>query len=182
MKTHTIFFGSIAFLTLGSLAGCSSKSTKSPDVTDMIRRNLDQATLKDVTISQDRDKGVVTIGGYVGNYADKAQAETIAKSDAAGQVVADEIAIVPPGVERQARVVNADLDAGIEKKMDAAFIQSDLKKSVSFDVKNGIVTLTGDVDSQNRRARAESVASQVPNVQQVVNELNVKDQKATSRN
>ena len=42
------------------------------------------------------------------------------------------------------------------------------------------MTLTGDVDSQATRARAEQVASAVLNVQQVVNELQVKGQKATS--
>jgi osmotically-inducible protein OsmY len=40
--------------------------------------------------------------------------------------------------------------------------------------------LTGEVNSQNKRARAETVATRVPNVQQVVNDLQVKDQKASS--
>ena len=182
MKTRTTLFGLITFLILGTIAGCSSASRKSPEVADTIRTNLDQSALKDVTISRDRDKGVVTLGGHVGNYADKTQAETIAKSDAEGQVVADEIAVVPPGAERDAKDVNSDLDAGIEKNMDAALIQSNLRKSVNYGVKDGVVTLTGDVNSQNKRSRAESVAAQVPNVQQVVNELEVKDQKATSTN
>lgn len=55
-----------------------------------------------------------------------------------------------------------------------------LEKGVKYDVKNGVVTLKGDVNSENKRARAEKIASAVPNVQQVVNELEVKDQKATS--
>ena len=64
--------------------------------------------------------------------------------------------------------------------MDAALIQNKLHKGVKYDVKSGVVTLTGEVNSQARRAQAEHVASAVPNVQQVVNELQVKDQKATS--
>jgi osmotically-inducible protein OsmY len=36
------------------------------------------------------------------------------------------------------------------------------------------------VDSQSRRKDAASVAAGVPNVQQVVNEVQVKNQKATS--
>jgi osmotically-inducible protein OsmY len=36
------------------------------------------------------------------------------------------------------------------------------------------------VNSQNKRARAEQLATSVPNVQQVVNNLQVKDQKASS--
>jgi hypothetical protein len=38
-----------------------------------------------------------------------------------------------------------------------------------------------EVNSERKRAQAEHVASSVPNVEQVVNELQVKDQKATSR-
>jgi osmotically-inducible protein OsmY len=47
-------------------------------------------------------------------------------------------------------------------------------------VKSGVVTLTGNVDSESKRARVQKVASAVPNVQQVVNDLQVKDQKASS--
>jgi osmotically-inducible protein OsmY len=53
---------------------------------------------------------------------------------------------------------------------------------VKYSVKNHVVTLTGDVDSQATRATAQQVAASVPNVQQVVNELQVKRQKATSSN
>jgi osmotically-inducible protein OsmY len=45
--------------------------------------------------------------------------------------------------------------------------------------KAGSVTLTGTVDSPATRAQAATLASQVPNVKEVVNELQVKNQKAT---
>jgi osmotically-inducible protein OsmY len=95
-------------------------------------------------------------------------------------VVADQVAVVPPGVESDARAVNSDLDKGIEKNLDAALIQNQMHDSVKYGVKNGVATLTGEVNSQSKRATVEKVASSVPNVQQVVNELQVKDQKATS--
>jgi osmotically-inducible protein OsmY len=88
--------------------------------------------------------------------------------------------VLPPGLEKEAKAVNSDLDAGIEKNLDAALIQSKLRKAVNYEVKNGVVTLTGDVNSQSNRARAEKVAAGVPNVQQVVNNLQIKDQKASS--
>jgi len=40
--------------------------------------------------------------------------------------------------------------------------------------------LTGEVDSQSKRQEAGRIAASVPNVHQVVNELQVKRQKATS--
>jgi osmotically-inducible protein OsmY len=55
-----------------------------------------------------------------------------------------------------------------------------MEKSVKYGVKNGVVTLTGEVNSQNKRARAQNLATSVPNVQQVVNNLQIKDQKASS--
>jgi len=84
------------------------------------------------------------------------------------------------GAEKEAKAVNSDLDAGIEKNLDAALIQNKMHDSVKYDVKNGVVTLTGEVNSQSKRDRAEKVATGVPNVKQVVNDLQVKDQKATS--
>jgi hyperosmotically inducible protein len=179
------FLSHISMLTLlaaGTLAGCASEPVKSPDVSDSIRKSLDQAGLKDVKVSQDRVKGVVTLAGDVPSDMDKSQAETIARTIAGAQVVADEIAVVPPATESDAKAVNSDVDKGIEKNLDAALIQNRLNKRVKYDVKSGVVTLSGEVNSQAKRAHAEKVAAAVPNVQQVVNELQVKDQKASSTN
>jgi len=170
----------VALLAVGILTGCSQTATKSPDVSESIRKSLDQAGFKDVTVSQDRDKGIVTLGGQVASENDKSQAESLAKSLAGVQVVADQIAVIPVGAEKEAKAVNSDLDQGIEKNLDAALIQNKLHKSVKYEVKNGVVTLNGEVNSEDKRARAEKVATGVPNVTQVVNNLQVKNQKASS--
>jgi hyperosmotically inducible periplasmic protein len=68
---------------VATLVGCS-RATQSPDVGGSIRKLLDQAGLKDVSVSQDRDKGVVTLTGHVPSDGDKVQAESIAKSMAVG--------------------------------------------------------------------------------------------------
>jgi osmotically-inducible protein OsmY len=180
MKTFKPCLSLLAVVLVGALVGCSTTSTKSADVSDKIRTSLDQAGLKDVSASQDREKGVVTLGGNVPVDADKAQAESIAKSIAGDQVVSNQIQVIPRGAERDAKKVNSDLDKGIESNLDAALITSKLHKSVQYAVKNQVVTLTGDVDSEAKRAQAQTVASAVLNVQQVVNELQVKGQKATS--
>jgi len=180
MRTFPVYLASLALLAVGILVGCSQAPTKSPDVSDAIRKSLDQAGLKDVSIAQDREKGVVTLAGHVAAEGDKSQAESIAKSIAGGQVVANQIAVVLTGAESDSKTVNADLDRGIEKNLDAALIQHRLHKSVKYAVKNAAVTLTGEVKTQTQRAMAERVASQVLNVKQVVNELQVKNQKATS--
>ena len=170
----------LMLLGVGILAGCTGTRRKSPDVSDTIRKSLDQAGFKDVSVSQDRDKGIVTLGGQVAGENDKAQAESIAKSIAGTQVVADQIAVIPVGAEKEAKAVNSDLDAAIEKNLDAALIQNKLHDNVKYEVKNAVVTLTGEVNSQHKRDYAEQVANGVPNVKQVVNDLQVKNQKASS--
>ena len=179
MKKLRLSVVMLTLLTAGILAGCSGP-TASPDVSDSIRKSLDQAGFKDVTVSQDREKGIVTLGGQVASENDKSQAESLAKSIASSQVVADQIVVIPVGVEKEAKAVNSDLETGIEKNLDAALIQNKMHDNVKYEVKNGVVTLTGEVNSQNKRDRAEKVATSVPNVKQVVNNLQVKNQKASS--
>jgi hyperosmotically inducible protein len=180
MPSFVSFVTLVVFFVVGNFVGCSSAPPKSPDVSDSIRRSLDQAGLHDVSVAQDRDKGVISLTGKVRSDADKSEAESLAKSNASGQVVSNEIAVIPPGVEREAKAVNSDLDKGIEKNLDAALIRHGMNKDVRYDVKNGVVTLTGTVVSQLRREQAQKVAASVPNVQQVINELEVRNQKATS--
>jgi osmotically-inducible protein OsmY len=173
--------GLLTIVIAGTLAGCSSMQ-KSPDVADSIRKSLDQSGYKDVSVSQDRDKGVVKLTGHVAMDNDKSQAEQVARALAPGQVIADEIVVLPAGGESAAKAVNSDVDTAIGKLLDAALIQNQLHDNVKYAVKSGIVTLTGEVHSQSDRVTTQNLAAAVPNVQQVVNELQVKDQKATGSN
>jgi len=84
MKTITLVLTFFMLLAIGMMIGCTN-TTKSPDVADSIRKSLDQSGLKDVSVSQDRDKGVVTLTGNVPADSDKSKAESIAKSIAEGR-------------------------------------------------------------------------------------------------
>ncbi|HXA66834.1 MAG TPA: BON domain-containing protein [Bryobacteraceae bacterium] len=176
MKHIAVSLSLGALLTIG---GCSDRN-KAPDVSDNIHRSLDQAGFKEVSVNQDRDKGVVTLKGAVPSDAEKMRAESIAKGQAAGEVVANEIAVVPPGNESAAKTVNSDIDKAIDKNLDAALVENRLNKTVKYSVKNGVVTLKGHVDSQAARSEAAHIAASVPNVAQVVNELEVRHNRATS--
>jgi hyperosmotically inducible protein len=181
MKTTKLLFPLLMLLAIGTMVGCRGGFAKSPDVSGSIRKSLDQAGLKEVTVSQDRDKGIVTLGGQVASESDKYRAESLARSLAGTQVVADQIAVIPPGSGKEVETVNSDLDQGIEKNLDAALIQNKMHDDVKFEVKNGVVTLNGDVNSEHMRTDVEKIASSVPNVKQVVNALQVvKRRKASS--
>jgi hyperosmotically inducible periplasmic protein len=168
----------VAALVFG--AGCGQQQAKAPDVKDNVKQGLEQAGLKDVSVSQDRDKGVVTLTGTVLNDVDKSQAESIARAAATGQVIANEIAVRPRGDESTAKEVQSDMDKAIEKNVEAVLTKHKWNKDVSYKVKQGVVTLKGKVNSQSQRSMVEKTVAATPNVAQVVNELEVKNQKATS--
>jgi hyperosmotically inducible periplasmic protein len=176
MKTVSLFL--IAFVFAAVLA-CTTQQ-KAPDVSDNVRHALDQAGLNEVRVSQDRDKGVVTLTGNVAADADKARAESIAHSAAGDQVIANEIGVRPKGDEGTAKKVDSDLDSGIEKNLDAALVAHRLKNAVRYDVNNGVVTLKGKVGTSTQRTSVQKMAEQVPNVKEVVNELEVNQQRATA--
>ncbi len=182
MKPFKSYFTVLAMVLAGGLWGCASSASKSPDVAGAIRQSLKASGLKDVAVADDRDKGVVALSGHVADEAQKAQAESAAVALAPGQVIANEIAIVPPGAASEAKQINSDVDQGIEKNLDAALLQDGLRKQVSYQVRNGVITLTGAVNSQAERDQVAQIAAAVPYRQQVVNELQVKNQKASAIN
>jgi hypothetical protein len=78
---RTLVWPGFVLLLLGILGGCSN-ANQFPDVTDNIRKSLDQAGYKDIRVSQDREKGVITLTGTALTESDKSQAEAIVKSGA----------------------------------------------------------------------------------------------------
>lgn len=169
----------IATLAAATLVGCAT-TTKAPDVAGNVRNSLKQAGFNDVSVSQDRDKGVVTLTGNVNTDADKAKAEAVAKPVVGNEVLADEINVVPVNAKSDAKTVNSDIDKAIDKNLDAAIVGNGFKHGVSHSVKSGVVTLTGSVDNDQQRNELGQLASSVPNVRQVVNEIQTKHQRATS--
>lgn len=114
MKRTRLLLALIPALLIGISVGCLN-APKSPDVSDSIRKSLDQSGYKDVGVKQDREKGVVTLSGTVPTENDKLQAESIAKSIAGSQVVANEIAVRPSGDESTAKKVESDLDNALKR-------------------------------------------------------------------
>jgi osmotically-inducible protein OsmY len=153
--------------------GCSRHSEVS--YKDSVKSALEQADLKDVTVSEDQDKNTITLGGTVHSEDAKNRAGDIAKSTATTRVIANEIGVQPVGVESQAKDIASDVDGAIEKNYKAVLIANGLdKEHIRFNSKNAVVTLKGSVKNPSSRQEAEKLASTVPNVQQVVNQLEVR--------
>ncbi|MGI8772089.1 MAG: BON domain-containing protein [Acidobacteriaceae bacterium] len=156
-------------------AGCNNANTH-PDVKDNVKTALKNDNLGDIDVSQDRDKGVLTLTGNVASQDDKAKAETVVQQNAPGYTVADQIGVRPAGMESQAKSVASNTDDAIESNFKAMIKgHKNLDdQSISCSAKNGELTLKGSVKTREQKAEAEKLAKSVPNVQQVVNEIEVK--------
>lgn len=178
MKTKMLPSVLIFTLTLLTL-GCS-QSQKSADVKDAVEQGLSQAGYTTVKVAQDRDKGVITLSGDVATEEDKQRAADVTHSVSSKIVVANQIGVRPAGFTSEAKKIDSNLDTAIEKNFEAVLIARRMDKDITYAAKNGVLTLKGEVNSQNKRNELETLASSVPNVKQAVNELQVKEQKATS--
>lgn len=181
MKVRLIAVFAALMLMFG--VACSTNRANTPDVKDHVKDALKANNLGDVKVDQDRDKGVVTLSGEVKTADEKTQAEEVAKQNAPGMVVSNEIAVRPEGEEHDARKIDRNVDSAIEDNYKAALTANNLDdQHIRFDAKEGVLTLKGDVDTPQQRELAESAGAKVPNVKQVVNELTVKHSaKATHR-
>jgi hyperosmotically inducible periplasmic protein len=178
---HQFLLGSSAVL-LGvlSLAGCK---TSHPDEKSQVTSSLNSNNLSAVSVSQDRKNGVMTLTGNVESQDLKTQAESLAKQAAPDYTIADEIGIRPPG-DNQAGSAASNRDSAIENNFKAEIKEHKAlnDQSISGSVKNGTLVLTGSVKTVAQKKEAEKLAKHVPNVQQVVNELEVKPNKHSTSN
>jgi hyperosmotically inducible periplasmic protein len=160
-----------------SLFLATSACSKQPERTykDSVKTALEQADLKDVRVSEDTDKNTITLGGTLHSEDAKQKAANVAKANAGSRIVVNEVSVQPVGQESEAKSVTSNLDDGIESNYKAALVAKGLdKQSIRFDAKNGVLTLKGHVKTTSQRKEAEQLAQAVPNVQQVLNEIDVK--------
>jgi len=166
----------IPLLLAGLGLACSSpRKTNDTSYKDNVQRALEQADLKDVTVSEDRDKNTITLGGTLHSDDAKRHAGDVAQANAGSRIIANEISVQPVGARSEAKDISSNLDGAIEKNYKAALIAKGLdKQHIRFDAKNGVLTLKGTVASVPQRQEAQQLAQAVPNVQQVLNEIDVK--------
>lgn len=161
-----------------ALLGCNQK-VQHPDVKASVETAMTRSNLGVVKVSQDRDKGVLTLTGDVESAEQKVQAEGVADQVAPGYTISNEIGVRPIGAESQAKAVDSSLDDGIENNFKAALKgHKNLDdQSISYDAKNGTLVLKGGVKTNAQKKEAEKLAKAVPNVKEVVNQIEVKPEK-----
>lgn len=172
MRTKTL--GILAILTVAIGLACNSqRGTVSYE--DQVKASLKQAELADVTVSEDKGKNTITLGGTVHSDNAKEDAAKIAQAAAGNRVIVNEISVQPVGAESEARSIEKNTDDAIEDNYKAALTAQGLdKEHINYDAKNGVLKLSGSVKSAPRKQEAEKIAQAVPNVQQVVNQIEIR--------
>jgi hyperosmotically inducible protein len=165
----------VALLLMLVPAACN-RGPKHPDVKYKVDTAMTQNNLGVVKVSQDRDKGVITLSGDVESEDQKAQATNVAAQAAPGYAISNEIGVRPIGQESQAKAVDSSLDSGIENNFKASLkAHKNLDdQHISYDANNGTLVLKGSVKTPAQREQAQKLAKAVPNVKEVVNEIEVR--------
>jgi hyperosmotically inducible periplasmic protein len=180
-KVNAIGLLLVAFAAVLVLAACNN-NPQHPDVKDAVDTAMTRNNLGVVKVSQDRDKGVLTLSGDVESPDQKSQAESVAKEAAPGYTVANEIGVRPVGAESQAKSVDSNLDDGIENNYKAAIkAHKNLDdQSIDYSAKNGTLMLKGSVKTAAQKKEAAMLAKNTPNVKEVVDEIEVKPSKSST--
>src|SRR3954471_20099940 len=109
MKAKFLMMAAVLAITLGGPA-CSKTHTS---YKDSVKTGLEQADLRDVTVTEDADKNTITLGGTLHSEEAKQQAANVAQSNGGGRIVVNEISVRPVGQESVAKSVASNLDDGI---------------------------------------------------------------------
>lgn len=178
-------FASIVILGLSlAYSGCGHKSH--PDDRMAVYNTLDQHDLRSITVSQDRDAGTITLSGVVGSNDRKQGAQQLAQQAAPGYNIVNRIQVENAGLQgaEQTAQQNAQLDSAIEDHFKATLAAHEPLKNekIQYSAYNGTLTLKGSVKSYKERQQAEDLARKIPQVQNVVNELQIKGGKPSPAN
>jgi len=169
------------------LSGCMSTTGKTAgqtvddtQITAAVKTKLAQEKLGTVTrIDVDTTLGTVYLTGVVESAAFKYRAATLARQVAGVRDVVNNLKVQAPaagasgGPSRTAGQVvdDASITAAVKAKLAGEKLSTVTK--VDVDTRNGIVTLTGNVNSETMRQRAVEIAREVEGVRNVVNNLRV---------
>jgi osmotically-inducible protein OsmY len=122
-------------------------------------------TSRDISVAA-RD-GVITLTGFVHNYYEKTAAERAAKSVYGVKAVADDIEVKPTGSRTDPEIARDILQA---MAVDVTVPDDRIKVSV----REGYVTLDGNVDWHFQRTGAAACVNRVGGVRGVINNVHVK--------
>jgi osmotically-inducible protein OsmY len=113
-------------------------------------------------------KGVVTLTGFVKSYSDKFEAEAAAKRLAGVVGVANDIEVIPSVDKRSDPEIVRDAVAALKSQLPFS------SEPIKVVVKNGWVTLEGQVEWKYQKNTAENAVRRIKGVKGVTNAIVLK--------
>jgi hyperosmotically inducible protein len=134
---------------------------------------VDHEAIKSTDISVKTEKKVVTLSGFVESQSQAEQAVTVAKGVEGVSSVSDKLHVRDAGKQSASGYAG---DTATTSEIKAKLLADDLvpSRKVKVETTDGVVQLSGTVDSNAQSARAESIAKAVDGVKSVKNDLKVK--------
>jgi osmotically-inducible protein OsmY len=165
------------------LAAAVACSASDPGITTAVKSKLAaDDTVKAYQIDVDTREGVVTLRGNVDNPAAKARAAELARDTDGVTNVVDNIVVaggslaMPEGTrDAAADAGEATSDAGITSAVKTKMLADTRVKGLDIDVdtEDGVVTLTGKVETAAQKSAALAIAKGTDNVKSVNDKLTV---------
>lgn len=133
---------------------------------------LDNESIKSTDISVKTDKKVVTLSGFVQSQAQAEAAVAAAKTVEGVVSVSDKLHVRD---SKESSIKGYAGDTATTSEVKAKLLADDIvpSRNVKVETTDGVVQLSGTVESQAQSERAESVAKAVEGVKSVKNDLKV---------
>lgn len=137
---------------------------------------MESDVLKGSDISVTTHQGVVKLNGFVTSQDQAASAVTLVKRVEGVKSVSDQLHVKASQPEQHQSMRSYAADAAVTSKIKAKYLTSDgiPARNIKVETYNGIVQLSGEVDTQAQSNLAESMAKEVKDVISVKNDLKVR--------
>ncbi len=131
---------------------------------------VDHDSIKSTDISVKTDQKVVTLSGFVESQAQAEEAVKVAKGVEGVTSVSDKLHVRD---SKETSVKGYAGDTAITSEVKAKLLADDIvpSRKVKVETTDGVVQLSGSVDSQAQSDRAESIAKALDGVKSVKNDL-----------
>lgn len=131
---------------------------------------VDHDSIKSTDISVKTDQKVVTLSGFVESQAQAEEAVKVAKGVEGVTSVSDKLHVRD---SKETSVKGYAGDTAITSEVKAKLLADDIvpSRNVKVETTDGVVQLSGTVESQAQSDRAESIAKAIDGVKSVKNDL-----------
>lgn len=167
-------------LVLGAALPLGAACSNNNNTGDRVSKALKDANVKNVNVDYDKNANVVHLKGKVDTTYDRDRADQIATSvvGTSGKVLNE---LTVEGVDNKTA---DDMDSQIKSRLNDA-VKNDASlndDNIDFSVNNGVVTVSGDVKTEQDKARVGELAKGTTGVKDVANELKVKPENGKHNN